>query len=195
MSEGSSRRRWARTAAVGAAVAVLVATGPVGMAWARAPFPLVMDNAFQHDCLQAHNTYRAQHGVPALTINPDAVAYAKQRAQELSRHDGLSGWRRADSGFGENLIWSGSPAGHMPSCADAVRFWYQESTDFDYDYNRPDWHSTGRFTQVVWKSTTSLGCARVAGRDSQLYETYIVCNYTPPGNNVVEFKENVLPPL
>jgi hypothetical protein len=64
-----------------------------------------------------------------------------------------------------------------------------------YNYNNPGFtHETGHFTQLVWKSTTSVGCARCGGRGAQWYETYVVCDYKPPGNVVSgnQFRENVL---
>ncbi len=65
-----------------------------------------------------------------------------------------------------------------------------------YNYQSPGFsHETGHFTQLVWKSTTSVGCAQCGGRGAQWYETYVVCNYKPPGNVVSgnQFQDNVLP--
>ena len=45
--------------------------------------------------------------------------------------------------------------------------------------------ATGHFTQVVWKSTTGLGCGFNAG--CRMY----VCNYSPPGNFLGQFDANV----
>jgi glioma pathogenesis-related protein 2 len=59
--------------------------------------------------------------------------------------------------------------------------------------------STGHFTQVVWKSTTHQGCARCAGKGQKRHhhhhahiETYVICEYKPPGNYQDEFADNVL---
>ena len=52
--------------------------------------------------------------------------------------------------------------------------------------------ATGHFTQVVWKSTTQLGCGLAVNRGNKIYG---VCNYSPAGNvvNAGFFKANVLP--
>lgn len=65
--------------------------------------------------------------------------------------------------------------------------WYDESNQ--YDYQNPDWTVAGHFTQVVWKSSTSLGC----GIGKNDYGVYGVCNYSPQGNYLGQFEANVLP--
>ena len=67
--------------------------------------------------------------------------------------------------------------------------WYNEVSK--YNYNNPVFGmDTGHFTQVVWKSTTKLGCG--LGIASNNY-AYGACNYSPPGNVQGAFAQNVLP--
>jgi len=51
---------------------------------------------------------------------------------------------------------------------------------------------SGHFTQVVWKSSTQVGCA-VAGPSKSGW-FYVGCNYTPPGNYQGQYVANVLNP-
>ncbi|MFE7560565.1 CAP family protein [Kitasatospora sp. NPDC057500] len=173
-------------AAVGAA-----GTGPAA---ARAALPDATDEAFAEDCLRAHNEYRARHGVPALTLDPTVQDYARTRVARLSTYEGLSGGHHGlDPAYGENQSWFGNSADVRAGCRQAVDSWYGQHRN--YDYQQPGFaNSTGLFTQVVWKSSTRLGCARAFGRGSTWYETYVVCNYGPPGNVIGQFPENVLPP-
>ncbi|MCE0446579.1 CAP domain-containing protein [Streptomyces tricolor] len=69
-----------------------------------------------------------------------------------------------------------------------MRLWYEERWTGGYDWNRPGYSpDTGSFTQVVWKSTDTLGCGRAAGRPAgeESYRTYIVCAYGPAGTSSV----------
>lgn len=96
---------------------------------------------------------------------------------------------RPDNKFGENVFWVGasSPIKVDDALARrAVDAWYNEITD--YNFNNPGFSmGTGHFTQVVWKSSKSVGCG-CAPKDNSMYCT---CNYDPPGNIAGQFEANV----
>ena len=59
----------------------------------------------------------------------------------------------------------------------------------DYDYNRGGYQSgTGHFTQIIWKGTTKVGAAVVKRGNIVV----VVARYTPAGNFMGRFKQNVL---
>nr|QVT77470.1 pathogenesis-related protein 1 [Moniliophthora perniciosa] len=121
--------------------------------------------------LDAHNEVRAQHNAEPLTWNNQVAATAQSWADQCTmEHSGGQ--------YGENLAWGG---GSFPIPA-AVKLWADEVSE--YDPNNPQY---SHFTQVVWKSTTELGCA-VADCSGT---TYHVCSYNPPGNVIGQFPENV----
>lgn len=67
--------------------------------------------------------------------------------------------------------------------------WYEE-IDL-YDFNNPGFSSdTGHFTQLVWKSTTDVGCGLSISGSNKIYA---VSHYSPPGNFRGEYTENVSP--
>ena len=83
----------------------------------------------------------------------------------------------------------------------AVTAWYNE-IQF-YNYNNPGFSgATGHFTQVIWKSSTQVGCGLSVNYQRQLvgttywnfYMAYVSCNYSPAGNNISngQFALNVL---
>ena len=58
--------------------------------------------------------------------------------------------------------------------------------------------NTGHFTQLIWKSSTSIGLGMAAGMHGNLNAYYCTAQYSPPGNivgnNNQYFRDNVLPP-
>ncbi|KIY97556.1 Protein PRY1 [Monoraphidium neglectum] len=124
--------------------------------------------------LQRHNELRARHGAAPLSWDAPLAAQAQGYA------DGCPNGHSGMSGVGENLAWGYS------SFEEAVNAWYNEVSS--YDYNAATFSgATGHFTQVVWKGTTKLGCG---SNPSCGMKTY-VCQYTPPGNVMGEFADNV----
>jgi hypothetical protein len=51
--------------------------------------------------------------------------------------------------------------------------------------------STGHFTQLVWKNTERVGAGIAYNSDRT--KVYVVAQYSPPGNYLGQFEENVLP--
>jgi uncharacterized protein YkwD len=131
------------------------------------------------EVLSAHNSFRAMHGVPALSWSAGLAATAQAWANRCV-------FEHSNNGLGENLA-TGSSGGFPPAAQ--VKAWYDEIKDYDFA-NGGFGGNTGHFTQVVWAGTTEVGCgiAQCSGND------LLVCNYTPAGNMEGEFQANVPPP-
>merc|ERR1719445_795866 len=84
--------------------------------------------------------------------------------------------------YGENIFWSSASG---VTCDKAVEKWYEEIQFYNYttgksvNSNRP----IGHFTQVVWKSTITIGVGFAESEDGG---TYIVAQYFPKGNFVMK---------
>jgi pathogenesis-related protein 1 len=64
-----------------------------------------------------------------------------------------------------------------------VGSWVSEKQYYDHDTNScADGQVCGHYTQVVWRDSTSIGCARVVCDNNA--GVFITCNYNPPGNVV-----------
>jgi hypothetical protein len=73
---------------------------------------------------------------------------------------------------------------------EATDDWYNEIKL--YGFNRPGYYSgTGHFTQVVWKGSRKLGVGFAVTGDGKTL--YVVAQYSPPGNYLGQFGQNVLP--
>ena len=128
------------------------------------------------DILRVHNQERAAVGVPPLRWDEALAATALRCAERLA----TSGQFRHCSS-GENL-WMGTTGSFTPTeMADlwaAERRFYKPGA-FPNVSRSGNWQDVGHYTQMVWRTTTSLGCAAVAGADGR---TRLVCHYAPPGN-------------
>jgi hypothetical protein len=137
------------------------------------------DTAFISAILQDHNTYRAALQLPGLEWSPalaaDALAWARHLAEiDKGQHD-----QDIVGKEGENLWWG---TANSFSYNDMVDAWGGEKKLFregifpDCRANRAA--VVGHYTQIVWRNTTSVGCALVGnGRND-----YLVCRYSVPGN-------------
>lgn len=127
------------------------------------------------DYVNAHNAARSQVGVPNVvwdeTVANFARNYANQRKGDCQLIHSGGGGR-----YGENLAGS---TGDL-SGTDAVRLWVNEKANYDHNSNTcRNGAVCGHYTQVVWRNTKRIGCAKVRCNNGG---TFIGCNYSPPGN-------------
>jgi hypothetical protein len=133
----------------------------------------------------AHNQVRAAHGVPPLVWDPSLAATAQAWAEQCVDQTAPIGLvdhnpDRSDGHpqyVGENIYGSGGSA----TGTAAVALWVSEEADYDYDSNTCS-DVCGHYTQVVWATTTAVGCG-LHDCDGLSFGSTVVCNYMPGGNN------------
>ncbi|KAG5358066.1 Protein PRY1 [Yarrowia sp. B02] len=134
-------------------------------------------DSWSKQILDTQNAKRAEHGVGAFAWNETLANFAADylnKAQCNFEHSG--------GPYGENLAMG------YPSAAAAVNGWYDEVKD--YNFAQGDFSmATGHFTQMVWKGSNQLGCAK---RECGGNGAYVVCEYYPRGNIIGAFQQNVL---
>eukprot|EP00927_Polykrikos_kofoidii_P062551 TRINITY_DN57362_c0_g1_i1.p1 TRINITY_DN57362_c0_g1~~TRINITY_DN57362_c0_g1_i1.p1 ORF type:complete len:293 (-),score=28.70 TRINITY_DN57362_c0_g1_i1:80-958(-) len=156
---------------------------------------------FRLDSTEAHNVVRTRVGLTALRWSADLERLAADRVRHLAergcyiKHSKTEDrWQKSGFAYvGENLY---KVINMEPSGVDIVDAWYAEIADYQYGLfggsctkSRCAGRSSppctlGHFTQVMWESTTNLGCAR-AECPGEARETFVVvCNYGPGGNIV-----------
>lgn len=138
--------------------------------------------------IAAHNKWRAAAGVAEkLSYSPALAASAQVWADNL-KHTNHCRMRHSHGQYGENLYWAsalswsnGSIELQKVSPNQVVDDWGNEKTDYDYAHNdcKPG-KICGHYTQVVWRTTTAVGCAVAVCEDTQ--EQVWVCQYQPAGN-------------
>jgi len=148
------------------------------------PAPSSSVGGWKQAVLDKTNQYRAEHNAPALTWDDSLANEGQTWANKCD-------FKHSTMGNGENLYaGTGSFNG-----ASAVTSWYDEINS--YNFNNPGFSgSTGHFTQLVWKSTTKVGCGLklCSYLDSAGFNNaeFLVCEYSPPGNYQGQFAANVL---
>ncbi|KAM0072993.1 putative CAP domain-containing protein [Helianthus debilis subsp. tardiflorus] len=108
------------------------------------------------DYLNAHNSARAQVGVGNMVWNATVAAYAQNYANQ----------RIGDC----NLVHSGGPYGENLAEGSGTFTGTARGCEF----------VCGHYTQVVWRNSIQLGCARVQCTNDGWW--FIICSYYPPGN-------------
>lgn len=110
----------------------------------------------------AHNQARADVGVAALQWSPELAAYAQAWANQLAANNCTLAHRTGDS-YGENLFWKS----HGATSSEVVAQWAAEKATYDHPSNSCSGTTCGHYTQIVWSSTTELGCGMAARRENR----------------------------
>lgn len=140
--------------------------------------------------VDAHNKYRQMLNDGNLGSQPKPnpripmMIWDQATADNAQRHTDQCVWEHSDradrDNAGENLAAGTSVSG-------AVDMWVDEEKDYTY----PDGYSpaTGHYTQVVWETSTRVGCGET--RCSPLYDSngnsmgtynFVACQYQQAGN-------------
>ena len=132
--------------------------------------------------LNAHNAARRQFGVAPVAWSDALAAEAMGHARYMAAtgiygHDQSPGRRKQT---GENL-WRGSRGVFsydimVGVMIDEARLFRPGA--FPNNSVNGDWHAVAHYTQIVWPTTTEIGCAVASSPATD----YFVCRYAPTGN-------------
>ncbi len=143
--------------------------------------PPVIATQFPTRILAAQNAMRARAGVPPLVwdnaLATGAAAWAQHMAQTgVFEHSD----RHSRRGIGENM-WFGAHAYYSPEAMAGL--WNSEIRNFVPGVfpnvsRTGNWFDVSHYTQVIWPTTTRVGCALASNGRSD----YVVCRFSPAGN-------------
>lgn len=132
--------------------------------------------------LEAHNQARAEVGVDPFQWS-EQLAHATSLLVRYQRDKhGCQFANLSNSKYGGNQLWA-SGSGMTPRLA--VEEWVGEKKYYNHSDNScVANHECGVYTQVVWRKSLELGCAKAvcAKEDASL----TICFYNPPGNVIGE---------
>ncbi|XP_022135282.1 pathogenesis-related protein PR-1-like [Momordica charantia] len=158
-------------------IAILVLLSSSGSSGAAAPAR--NDRALQKQFLAPHNAARYALRLAPLVWDAKLARYAQSYA---NKRRGDCALRHSGGPYGENIFWG---SGNAWTPAQAVADWVSERQWYSYWANScVEGELCGHYTQIVWRSTRRIGCARVTCNAGG--GVFITCNYDPPGNYIGE---------
>ncbi|CAN8257961.1 unnamed protein product [Cochlearia groenlandica] len=126
------------------------------------------------DYVTSHSEARAAVGIAPIKSDERVAAFARAYADRLKENCNLV---HSGGPYGESLAMS---SGNL-SGIEAVELWVDERANYNYASNTCKGVFCGHYTQVVWRNSVRVGCAKVRCNNGG---TIIVCNYDPRGNYV-----------
>ena len=159
---------------------LLAAIGVAAASAAQAQSPDRPSGELAARLLAAHNRERALAGAPALQWDETLAAHAASYGSVLARLRALvHSPREGRPGERENLAmaWHGTMSPEQ-----LVGMWSREKLLlqpglFPGVSRTGQWQDVAHYTQMVWPTTTRVGCAVFASDWD-----YLICRYSPPGN-------------
>jgi uncharacterized protein YkwD len=145
-----------------------------------------------------HNQARANHGAEPLVWNATVADTAAITAYTCD----FAHYIPDGAGQGQNLFTTSGPVFNVT--AGITESWYKGEFEAmlshfgELSLDDDVFHNVGHLTQVLWKSTTSVGCtsvdcgaAMMIGGEISDLNKYTVCNYYPAGNVATLYAEDV----
>jgi pathogenesis-related protein 1 len=134
-----------------------------------------MSADWANSVLAVHNSERAAVGVPPLVWSDSLATSAQTWAEHLATIPEM-----VHSGPGENI------AGFFTDPTEprgGTSLWVAEKQNWHGGVlTEENWYPTGHYTQMVWRSTTDVGCGVSPPGAGGLPYSILVCVYYLPGN-------------
>jgi uncharacterized protein YkwD len=138
------------------------------------------------DIIAEHNAVRAS-AMPVPTPPLSPLSWSDTVAAVATAWANNCVWmHNQSSGYGENIA---ATLDSSQTPKQVVDLWAAEAADYNLSSNScAAGKECGHYTQIVWRNTSSVGCATVECTSGSPFGagawTFTVCDYSPPGNFV-----------
>ena len=137
--------------------------------------------------LAEHNYARSSAGVGAFTWSA-VIAKSAQKWSDQLKSENCKMRHDPATPYGENIYWAWSSyrdtEGLISYPSEVVDAWVREESFYNYEKNTcKAGEQCGHYTQVVWESTTEVGCGVSSCMDGDAQTDIWVCRYNPAGND------------
>ena len=139
---------------------------------------------FDKIALNYHNKIRKKHEAHFLKLSEDLRNKAQEKVEALMKK--INYMDDNDNEFGENLFICDENL-NPRKIEDACKTWYDEKNKYNFLSNKYQ-KGTAHFTQMVWKETKDIGF----GYGKANGKNYFLALYSPCGNELFCFKDNVI---
>jgi pathogenesis-related protein 1 len=138
-----------------------------------------LDGNEEQAVLSYHNQVRASVNIPPLTWSAKLAQHAANKGAKLAAQ-GCTLQHSKKSNYGENLFIGAVSLNHE-AVIEAAKAWESEKINYSGDkLNKANRSQVGHYTQMVWRDTKQLGCAKIACGNQLI----VVCHYAPAGNHL-----------
>ena len=139
-----------------------------------------LDGDEEQAMLSFHNQARASVGVQPLTWSKQLALQAANWSTKLAAQN-CAMQHSKNPNYGENIFIGEASQSHA-AVNEAAKAWESEKINYQAGkaLNKASRSQAGGYTQMVWRNTTEVGCAKSVCAN----EWVVVCHYTPAGNHL-----------
>lgn len=132
------------------------------------------------ELLEYHNEVRKAHGCGELEWDHDLEADAQRHVSTADCYNLKHTERQPGANIGENLATDASALDGATKWYGEIELMHPNSYTLPFAFS----HDTGHYTQMIWGTTTKIGCATkiCKGQGNFRDNVYVLCSYSDAGN-------------
>ncbi|XP_064631145.1 GLIPR1-like protein 1 [Lineus longissimus] len=153
------------------------------------PIPPFDAAKFKEEMINAHRELRNTEpaaDMASMTYDDELATWAQKWANRCKWEHGHPSKEKKAIGtsLGQNM-WKGGGTNSTSVGSKAAGAWAKEKQNYDFKSGKcEDGKACGHYTQMVWATTTKVGCGYKLCKNKETGYQYrfVVCDYSPAGN-------------